>query len=356
MAETETEAHAALEGATQGQTARISQEKAMELQQLVSEQVMAADTSAPVTMTELLADEQGAFAQKAQELGLDQEWDQFKSAQAEIGQMREEFLQLEEQRAADANKTADVGAALDQEAAKVRKSSGIAGLFGAGLGAAGAAYAASKKSQSNPVRAAIGALGALVGGGIAAVFSARRGIQKVQEQVGNLENLQPDAELEQKAAELQQRLGLAQQQSMEGLVDAMVERMTGREIATQQQQAQPEQEIAPPVPEQREAAAGQAQPAQEAEAHRAEAAQLEAALRQAAQEQRALEAPSQDAPVPTEKPQERAAEEGSLESQLGAILAEKEAGSRQAQPPAGSKAEAVLRERAQQQQAGGHQR
>lgn len=333
MADTEN-AQAAPDAATQEQVARVSQEKAMELQQLVAQQVSSADPQTPMTMTELLADEQGAFAQKVQELGMSAEWAQFKAAQQEIGQMREEFLGLEEQRQADANKTADVGAALDQDAAKVRKSSGIAGLAGAAIGGAGAAYAASKKSQSNPIRAVVAAAGAIFGGAIAAIFSAKRGMQKsmdsVQEQMGNLGETQPSEELMQKAAELQQQLGQAQQQSMEPLVDAMVERMAEREIAVQQAFAAPAPQQQPQQPEQQAPAAAQSAPEPQAAA------------------------PSAPQAAPQAEPQaQTASADATLESQLGAILAEHEA--QEAKPATGSKAEAVLRER-EQQQASGPQR
>jgi hypothetical protein len=331
--------------------ARIGQEKAMELQQLVAEQVTKADPSAPITMTELLADEQGAFGQKVQELGMTAEWETFKAQQQEIGAMREEFMALEEQRSAQANKVADISPSLEQEASKVRKTSSIMGVVGAALGGIGAAYMAAKKTESNPIRAAIGAAGAVFGGAISAIFSAKRGVKKtmdkVQEQMGDLGNVEANPELEQKAAELQEKLGLAQQQSMEPLVDAVVERMAqqgleAEKAAVQQTAEQMQQSEPQAAPQQPEAPAAEvASPvAHEPEAPVANPTPQEVAQQAAA----AAHAPEQHATA--EATQHQAA----LEDQLGAILAE-----HQQQPAPGGKAEAVLRER-EQQQASGPQR
>lgn len=226
--------------AAEQQVSEVHQQKAAELQQLVAQQVMAADTSKPTTMTELLADEQGAFAAKAQELGLQQEWQKFKDAQPEIGKMREDFMALEEQRSAVANQVANISPQLEQEAAAVRKSSGIGGIVGAAVSGAASAFAASKVTQSKPIRIVAAAAGAVFGGAVTAIMTAKRSAEKrmgkIEEQVGNLGDIQPDPELEQKAEALQQKLGTAQQESMEGMIDSMIERMAQNEIAAQQAQ------------------------------------------------------------------------------------------------------------------------
>lgn len=330
--------------------ARIGQEKAMELQQLVAEQVTKADPSTPITMTELLADEQGAFGQKVQELGMTAEWQTFKAQQQEIGAMREEFMALEEQRSAQANKVANITPSLEQEAGKVRKTSSIMGVVGAALGGIGAAYMAAKKTESNPIRAAIGAAGAVFGGAIAAIFSAKRGVKKtmdkVQEQMGDLGGVEANPELEQKAAELQEKLGLAQQQSMEPLVDAVVERMAqqgleAEKAAAQQTAAQMQENEPQAAPQQPKAPAAEAA---SPVAHEPEAPVAPPTPQDVAQQAAAAHAPEQHAT------QEATQHQAALEDQLGAILAE-----HQQQPASGGKAEAVLRER-EQQQASGPQR
>lgn len=321
----------------QAKVDQISGQKAMELQQLVSEQVVAADPSTPMTMTELLADENGAFAKKAQELGVTEAWDKFTSEQQQIGQMREEYLKVEESRSADANRVANVTPSLEQEASKLRKSSGISGIIGAVVGGAGAAFAAAKKTGSTPMRAVIAAAGAVFGGAVAAIFSAKRGVQKsmdkVQQEMGDLGNMQPDPELAQKAASLQEQLGQAQQESMEGIVDAMVGRMTERELVAEQAKAHAAEQGAALKAEQ---AAQQNAPQQQPQQHTAAPQQEEPAVQPPSPEQVA------------QSMQQEAQPASSLEDKLAAA-AEKAAA------PEGGKAEAIMRQR-QEQQAAGPQR
>lgn len=320
------------EAALDPATAAIYEQKAAELQQLVAQQVMAADSSKPTTMTELLADEQGAFASKAQELGLAQEWEQFKAAQPEIGQMRQEFLEIEEKRSAAANAVADITPQLDQQAAGVRKTGGVAAAVGAIASGAAAGFGASKLTQSRPVRAIAAVVGALVGGVAAGTAAIRKSMQnrmqKIGEQVGGLDNLQPDPKLEERAAELHQKLGEAQQQSMETMVEAMVDRMTQNEIAAQQaQELAAQQAQATTQAPQQEQQEQQQSAAQAAGQGAAPAAQDAAAPAQAQAQPAGAEAAAQ---------QPAAAQQGApaaspQEQNLDALLAELQQASQQTQ-------------------------
>lgn len=276
------------------ETAELYQQKASELQELVAQQVMQADTSKPTTMTEMLADDQGAFAAKAQELGMAQEWETFKSQQPQIGKLREEFMSVQEELQSGANRVANMSPEIEKEEAATRKAGKRFGIAGAAVSGAASAYGASKATQSNPLRIAAAAAGAVFGGAVAAIFGAKKrakkGMDKIQEQVGDLGNIEPNPELEKKAAELQGQLGLAQQESMESMVEAMVDRMTEKDLAAQKAQEA--------------AMAHQAQQAQEAE--------------MAAQQQAA--APEQPAPQPEAPQQAAAATEAQAREQAEALL------------------------------------
>jgi hypothetical protein len=263
------------------QTAALYQQKAEELQQLVAQQVMQGDTSQPTTMTEILADEQGAFAAKAQELGMQAEFQAFREAQQPIAAMREEFLAIEEQRSADANKVANIAPQVEQESAAARKSGGIGGLIGAAVAGIAGAFGAGKVTKSKPLQMLTAAAAAVFGGAVASIFTARKraqkGMEKIEAQVGDMSAVSSDPALEQKAAELQTRLGEAQQASMQTMADAMVERMAEQELAAQQQAAAatqvpepmavPEAPLGeiPPMPEVATPAPAVEEPAKEAE-------------------------------------------------------------------------------------------
>lgn len=216
-------------------TAAVYQQKADELQQLVAQQVSQADTSKPTTMTEILADEQGAFAAKAQELGMGEEFAAFKAAQQPIAAMREEFLSIEEKRSAEANKVANISPQLEQEAAATRKTAGIGGAIGAAVAGVAAALGAGKLTKSKPIQFVTAAAAAVFGGAVASIFTARKraqkGMNKIEAQMGDMTDTTPNAELEQRAQELQNQLGEAQQSSMQTIADAMVERMAEQQIS-----------------------------------------------------------------------------------------------------------------------------
>lgn len=318
--------------------ADIIQQKAMELDQLMSEQLVNAEPSELITMTEVLADKDGAFAKKAEELGL-KEWDEFAAAQEKIGALRQEFMDVEKQRSDNANRAANMIPGGEEQAGAIQKKSGISGLIGAVLGGAGSAFLASKISDRKAVQGVAGVLGGILSGGLAAIFSVRRNVKKAMNEAQQpLDGQVSNEELEQKSAALQQELTLAQQQSIEGIHDAMVMGMVKQQVAADKQA---EQEAA----KQQEGNAPEAEKLTEQE-NAAVKPEFERIME--AEGMGPGQAPAQPGAAVPQSPQagQPHPQQGGQPAPLEDMVAQRAAEHASEQPPAGSRAEAIMRERA----------
>ncbi|MCH2547555.1 MAG: hypothetical protein MK052_08100 [Alphaproteobacteria bacterium] len=212
----------------------IRLEQANALHTLVAEQIQDSEPKDNLTVTELLADEKGAFAQKVQELGLSDEWKDYKSQQGNIGELREECLTIEKKRNEDVNRVANIRPDIEAEAGAVRKAGAVGGAIGAVALGATTAISANRKNFTNPVVATLtavaGVAGAAVGGIVAAKRRARKGLEKFKDQIEDLGDAPQDPKLAERSAELQNQIGQAQQECLDPMLNVMVERMTDNEV------------------------------------------------------------------------------------------------------------------------------
>lgn len=212
-----------------------------------------------ISLPEILADEKGPFAAKARELGLDKEFQTFKSKIPQIAAWRQELVAVAEQiqagmgstagqnpqgqtpeqnAQATQNPQAELQKKIEDEAGAVKKAGRIGGIVSAMLGGAASGLATIKFSnKGNIFKVAMTALGAAVAGGVGAVFAAKRranksadtilAMQEKLEQAGPMAAAMPgvDPGLEAKAQDLYSKMENAQAEAISPLLDAMMERM-----------------------------------------------------------------------------------------------------------------------------------
>lgn len=252
------------------------------LQTLVEEQVAAylktqGQDSQAVSLPEILADESGAFAKKAQELGLTKEFEAFKNQVPQIAALRQDLVGVAEQlqtgmngaegqkpegqasgqnpqgQAPAQNPQAELQKKIEEETAAVKTSGRTGGIVSAVLGGVASGFAAFKFSnKGNVFKASMTALGAAVAGGMGAVVAAKRRATKSADTIlamqEKLEQAGPaastpgvDPALEAKAQELYMQMENAQGEALSPLLDVMVARMAQKDAG--QQMPQSEQEV-----------------------------------------------------------------------------------------------------------------
>lgn len=326
---------------------------------LMAEQLAAADTSKPTTLSEILADEKGVFAAKAQELGLAAEWNAFQAAQKEIVQLREEHMKIDEQRGVGADRVANITPLLQQEDASSRKAGGIGALIGAVIGGGASAFSANKMNKAGKTQAIAGVVGALLGaiggGTIGSKTRENKTVDTMKEQVANLGEVQLNPELESKAAEVRTRIGMIEKQTLEPLINGMAMRMTENDVNAHIQAAK-EQAAAEAKKAEEEAAAKQAAAGEKApEQHNADEKQAspehpaqpmhapQGAEAQAHPQQQ-MPASHNPAPAPANAGHAPAipAQQGASEAPLRTVISQ-----RGVTPPAASHAQAVTQQRAE---------
>lgn len=237
------------------------------LQTLVEEQVdaylkMQGQDGQTISLPEILADDRGAFAAEARELGLTKEYQAFKSQIPQIAALRQELVATAEQLQAGIKNAqgqdtqgqgqnpaqgqdpqAELQKTIEEETAAVKKSGRTGGIVSAILGGVASGFAAFKfaSSKGNVFKTAMTALGAAVAGGVGAVVAAKRraaksadtiiALQEKLEQAGPMASapaLTPgvDPALDAKAQDLYMKMENAQAEALSPLLDAMMERMT----------------------------------------------------------------------------------------------------------------------------------
>lgn len=252
------------------------------LQALVEEQVAAylktqGQDSQAVSLPEILADENGAFAAKAKELGLEKEFHAFKNQVPKIAALRQELVGVAQQlqtgmngaegqnpegqasgqnpqgQAPAQNPQAELQKKIEEETAAVKTAGRTGGIVSAVLGGLASGFAAFRFSnKGTPFKAGMTALGAAVAGGVGAVFAAKRRATKSADTIlamqEKLEQAEPvaampgtDPALEAKAQELYMGMENAQGEALSPLLDAMVARMAQKDAG--QQMLQSEQEV-----------------------------------------------------------------------------------------------------------------
>jgi hypothetical protein len=252
------------------------------LQTLVEEQVAAylktqGQDSQAISLPEILADEKGAFAAKAKELGLEKEFQAFKNQVPQIAALRQELVGVAQQlqtgmngaegqtpegqasaqnpqgQTPAQNPQAELQKKIEEETAAVKTAGRTGGIVSAVLGGLASGFAAFRFSnKGTPFKAGMTALGAAVAGGVGAVFAAKRratksadtilAMQEKLEQAGPVAAMPgADPALEAKAQELYMGMENAQGEALSPLLDAMVARMAQKDAG--QQMLQSEQEV-----------------------------------------------------------------------------------------------------------------
>lgn len=253
------------------------------LQTLVEEQVAAylktqGQDSQAVSLPEILVDEKGAFAKKAQELGLAKEFEAFKKQVPQIAALRQELVGVAEQlqtgmngaegqkpegqassgqdpqgQTQPQNPQAELQKKIEEETAAVKTAGRTGGIISAVLGGVASGFAAFKFSnKGNVFKAGMTTLGAAVAGGVGAVIAAKRRATKSADTIlamqEKLEQAGPaaampgvDPALEAKAQELYMQMESAQGEALSPLLDVMVARMAQKDAG--QQMPQSEQEV-----------------------------------------------------------------------------------------------------------------
>lgn len=169
----------------EGTVVWIDPERVNELAKLVEKQyndyiaIRGEEALLSTSPEEILADEQGALAVKARELGMEKEFQEFKSKLPKIEELNKEVIATLQGSRNQENRSSPAGQAKDEEKSGSLKGKSYAGGFlGAVLGGAASGFAAFKWMQrglvAKSVATAAGALVAGAAGSMVAVMTSKQ--------------------------------------------------------------------------------------------------------------------------------------------------------------------------------------